>query len=98
MLLFICGKVGVIFMASFQLYFTPFNNFMRRHLFAIFLICLVAAIPGDGIEGCDGHESRFELMDQLPLLEASVPNGKKYTYGKLSLIQTTMAANSTLFP
>ena len=32
---------------------------MKVPLLAILLIALVAAIPGDGIEGCDGHESRF---------------------------------------
>lgn len=58
-------------------------NHMRSSLFAIFLIALVAAIPGDGVEGCEGHESRFQLMDQQPTLEASVPNGKRFTYGKL---------------
>jgi hypothetical protein len=59
---------------------------MRAYLFAIFLIAVMAAIPGDGIEGCDGHESRFQLTDQLPVLAASVPNGKKYTYGTVPLI------------
>jgi hypothetical protein len=35
--------------------YIPFNQFMRATLFAIFLIALVTANPGDGIEGCDGH-------------------------------------------
>lgn len=68
---------------------------MKAPLFAILLIALVAAIPGDGIEGCDGHESRFELMDQLPTLEASVPNGKKYTYGNHLSTQRTTDVSST---
>ena len=55
---------------------------MKIALLALLLaIGIVQCIPGDGIEGCDGHESRFTLSEQLPQLVASVPNGKKYTYG-----------------
>lgn len=54
---------------------------MKIVLLALLLaIGIVQCIPGDGIEGCDGHESRFTLSEQLPQLVASVPNGKKYTY------------------
>lgn len=41
---------------------------------------------GDGIEGCEGHESRFGLTDQEPKLVASVANGKKYTYGNILIM------------
>jgi hypothetical protein len=55
---------------------------MKIALLAVLLtIAIVHGLPGDGIEGCDGHESRFTLSEQLPELAASVPNGKKYTYG-----------------
>lgn len=69
---------------------------MKVVLLALLLaITLVHCIPGDGIEGCDGHESRFTLSEQLPELAASVPNGKKYTYGTSLQIQTTTAGSST---
>jgi hypothetical protein len=81
---------------AFQLtHFHHSISVMKAPLLAIFLIAIVAAIPGDGVEGCDGHESRFELMDQLPSLEASVPNGKKYTYGNPSSTQNTTVVSST---
>jgi hypothetical protein len=55
---------------------------MKIALLAVLLtIAIAQGLPGDGIEGCDGHESRFTLSEQLPQLVASVPNGKKYTYG-----------------
>ena len=56
---------------------------MRYCLFvALFLVCIAsAAVPGDGIPGCTGHESPFELIDHEPTLVAEVTNGKKYTYG-----------------
>ncbi len=56
---------------------------MRYCLFvALFLVCVAsAAVPGDGIPGCTGHESPFELIDHEPSLVAEVPNGRKYTYG-----------------
>lgn len=60
MLSVILHKVGLyIYGLSTQRYYLPFINFMRTYLFAFFIICLAASIPGDGIEGCDGHESRF---------------------------------------
>jgi hypothetical protein len=71
---------------------------MRALYLTLLLAVVIAAPPGDGIEGCDGHESRFQLSDQEPVLEATVPNGKKYTYGTNFIIQTTMAESSTLSP
>lgn len=56
-------------------------SYMRALLLAFLLIAVLATVPGDGIEGCDGHESRFQLSEQEPLLEATVANGKKFTYG-----------------
>ena len=50
-------------------------------LLALVTLCL-AAEPGDGIQGCTGHESPFDLIDHEPTLAAEVTNGRKYTYGK----------------
>ena len=71
---------------------------MKALFFVILLVAVFADVPGDGYEGCDGHASRFQLGEQEPLLAASVPNGKKYTYGKPYLTQTTTAASFTCCP
>lgn len=71
---------------------------MRALLLAFLLIAVLASVPGDGIEGCDGHESRFQLSEQEPRLESSVANGKKFTYGTISAIQTTTGVSSTCCP
>ena len=55
---------------------------MKLLLLLIVPLVLAISIPGDGIEGCTGHESQFELGEQSPELVATVPNGKKYTLGK----------------
>jgi len=56
---------------------------MKLLLLLIVPLILAASIPGDGIEGCTGHESQFTLGEQQPELVATVPNGKKYTLGTL---------------
>lgn len=69
-------------------------------LVALILACVAcSAVPGDGIAGCTGHESPFELIDHEPTLVAEVANGRKYTYGiKTILFQTMMEENSMLYP
>lgn len=71
---------------------------MRTLLLAFLLIAIFAQVPGDGIEGCDGHESRFQLGDQEPVLAATVPNGKKFTYGTIFPIKITTEGLSTCCP
>lgn len=73
-------------------------SYMRALLLAFLLLAVLASVPGDGIEGCDGHESRFQLGEQEPLLAATVANGKKFTYGTTLPTQTTTAASSTCSP
>lgn len=51
-------------------------------VFLIFTVLALSAVPGDGIGGCTGNESPFELVDHEPTLVAEVANGRKYTYGK----------------
>ena len=55
---------------------------MKALLFVIIPLILATSIPGDGIEGCTGHESSFTLGEQQPELVQTVANGKKYTIGK----------------
>ena len=50
------------------------------------IAAVLATVPGDGIDGCTGTASTFELIDHPPTLVAEVPNGRKYTYGKFWLI------------
>jgi len=59
---------------------------MKLVLLIILPLILASSIPGDGIEGCTGHESAFTLGEQLPQLVQSVPNGKKYTLGNCTII------------
>ena len=68
---------------------------MKLALLIILPLVLAAAVPGDGVEGCTGHSSPHALGEQLPQLVQSVPNGKKYTLGTPSIMQTTTAGNST---
>ena len=71
---------------------------MRLLVFLGLLAIVLASAPGDGIEGCTGHESPFDLIDHEPTLVAEVANGRKYTYGKSANIQTMTDVNSTLSP
>lgn len=59
---------------------------MKLFLLLILPLVFASAIPGDGYEGCTGHESQFQLGEQLPELVKTVPNGKKYTLGMSHLI------------
>lgn len=54
---------------------------MKAILVLALLTIALTATPGDGIQGCTGHQSQFPLIDTEPTLEAEVPNGRKYTYG-----------------
>ena len=65
-----------------SLLFTTIHNLiMKALLFLVIPLILASSIPGDGIEGCTGHESQFTLGEQLPELVQTIPNGKKYTLG-----------------
>ena len=55
--------------------------YMKTLVILGLLAIAFASVPGDGIEGCTGHESTFELIDHEPNLVAEVENGRKYTYG-----------------
>ncbi len=39
-------------------------------VFLIFIVLALSAVPGDGIGGCTGNESPFELIDHEPTLVA----------------------------
>lgn len=70
-----------------------------KALLPILLLTLVlaATTPGDGIEGCTGHESQFALGEEKPELVATVANGKKYTIGMCITTQITTGGSSTSF-
>lgn len=59
---------------------------MRTIVFLALVLAAVALVPGDGILGCTGNQSPFELIDHEPTLVAEVKNGRKYTYGNFWLI------------
>lgn len=55
---------------------------MKTIVFLTLVVLAIASTPGDGILGCTGNQSPFQLLDSEPVLAAEVPNGRKYTYGK----------------
>ena len=65
-------------------------------LIALFTLSVFASTPGDGIQGCTGNENPFDLIDTEPTLVSEVANGRKYTIGIFTLIQTMTEENSTL--
>lgn len=60
---------------------------MRLVIVFLALVSLIlCTAPGDGIEGCTGHENPFNLITDEPTLVAQVPNGKKFTIGNLFIL------------
>lgn len=41
---------------------------MKVIILLTLIVLALASTPGDGIPGCTGHESPFELIDEKPTL------------------------------
>lgn len=43
---------------------------MRTIVFLALVLVAIASVPGDGIDGCTGNQSPFQLIDHEPTLVA----------------------------
>lgn len=55
-------------------------------VFLALLGLILCNTPGDGIQGCTGHQNPFELITDEPNLVGQVPHGKKFTIGNIFIL------------